>query len=215
MLLLSSPSAALSAPAMAANCAKDYKDFWEGLDRQKFSKLSAEQIADLSRTALRGYDACTAGDERFTADNFFKKLEFASERKGVGHLQGRRFRARWVTQREEVSSPHRSNSHVGGAAIAASTWLQQIFLRSSPLTKSAVLGLVIFVSIGAAGSSAQEAIDCSTAYKSSLERLKQKEFSPARLAVLSRQALRIYDACRTDDMRQAKTLFENLDRTKD
>ena len=66
---------ALSAPAMAANCAKDYKDFWEGLDRQKFSKLSAEQIADLSRTALRGYDACTAGDERFTADNFFKKLE--------------------------------------------------------------------------------------------------------------------------------------------
>ena len=66
---------ALSAPAMAANCAKDYKDFWESLDRQKFSKLSAEQIADLSRTALRGYDACTAGDERFTADNFFKKLE--------------------------------------------------------------------------------------------------------------------------------------------
>ena len=66
---------ALSAPAMAANCAKDYKDFWESLDRQKFAKLSAEQIADLSRTALRGYDACTAGDERFTADNFFKKLE--------------------------------------------------------------------------------------------------------------------------------------------
>ena len=27
--------AALSAPAMAVNCAKDYKDFWE-LDRQKF-----------------------------------------------------------------------------------------------------------------------------------------------------------------------------------
>jgi opacity protein-like surface antigen len=66
---------ALSAPAMAANCAKDYKDFWEGIDRQKFSKMSAEQIADLSRTALRGYDACTAGDERFTADNFFKKLQ--------------------------------------------------------------------------------------------------------------------------------------------
>jgi hypothetical protein len=66
---------ALSAPAMAANCAKDYKDFWQGLDREKFAKLSAEQIADLSRTALRGFDACTAGDERFTADNFFKKLQ--------------------------------------------------------------------------------------------------------------------------------------------
>ena len=66
---------ALSAPAMAANCAKDYKAFWDNLDRSRFAKMSAEQIADLSRTALRGYDACTAGDERFTADNFFKKLE--------------------------------------------------------------------------------------------------------------------------------------------
>ena len=66
---------ALSGPAMAANCAKDYKDFWDTLDRGKSAKMSAEQYADLSRTALRGYDACTAGDERFTADNFFKKLE--------------------------------------------------------------------------------------------------------------------------------------------
>src|SRR4249919_2123000 len=66
---------ALSAPVMAADCAKDYKDFWQNLDRQKFAKMSAEQIADLSRTALRGYDACTSGDERFTADNFFKKLD--------------------------------------------------------------------------------------------------------------------------------------------
>src|SRR2546423_10427037 len=59
----------------ARSCAKDYKDFWETLDRSKFAKMSAEQIADLSRTALRGYDACTAGDDRFTADNFFKKLQ--------------------------------------------------------------------------------------------------------------------------------------------
>src|SRR6266853_6761903 len=66
---------ALSAPALAADCAKDYKDFWQSLDREKFAKMSSEQIADLSRTALRGFDACTAGDERFTADNFFKKLQ--------------------------------------------------------------------------------------------------------------------------------------------
>ena len=66
---------ALNAPAMAANCAKDYKDFWQNLDRERFAKMSAEQIADLSRTALRGFDACSAGDERFTADNFFKKLD--------------------------------------------------------------------------------------------------------------------------------------------
>jgi hypothetical protein len=26
-------------------------------------------------SALRGYDSCTSGDERFTAANFFKKLD--------------------------------------------------------------------------------------------------------------------------------------------
>ena len=110
---------ALSAPAMAANCAKDYKDFWRSLDRQKFAKLSAEQIADLSRTALRGYDACTAGDERFTADNFFKKLRVASECKGLGHLQGRCFRARWVAKREEVSAFYLVDHSVGAAHLGA------------------------------------------------------------------------------------------------
>jgi hypothetical protein len=75
LILAALAAAALSAPALAADCAKDYKSFWENLDRSKYAKMSAEQIADLSRTALRGYDACTAGDERFTAQNFFKKLD--------------------------------------------------------------------------------------------------------------------------------------------
>jgi hypothetical protein len=75
LILAAVAAAALSGPAMAANCAKDYKDFWEKFDRSRYAKMSAEQIADLNRTALRGYDACTAGDERFTADNFFKKLD--------------------------------------------------------------------------------------------------------------------------------------------
>jgi hypothetical protein len=66
---------ALSAPALAADCAKDYKEFTLNLNRDKLAAMSAEQIADLSRTALRGYDACTAGDERFSAENFFKKLD--------------------------------------------------------------------------------------------------------------------------------------------
>ena len=56
-------------------CAKDYKGFWDNLDRQKSAKMSAEQFADLSRTALRGYEACTAGDERFTAKEFYEKLQ--------------------------------------------------------------------------------------------------------------------------------------------
>ena len=59
----------------SASCAKDYKDFWDNLDRQKSAKMSPEQYADLSRTALRGYDACTAGDERFTAEDFYRKLD--------------------------------------------------------------------------------------------------------------------------------------------
>jgi opacity protein-like surface antigen len=74
-ILAAVAAAALSGPAMAANCATDYKNFWDKFDRSKYAKMSAEQIADLNRTALRGYDACTAGDERFTAGNFFKKLD--------------------------------------------------------------------------------------------------------------------------------------------
>jgi hypothetical protein len=66
---------ALSAPALAADCAKDYKEFVTNFKSDKLAAMSAEEIADLSRTALRGYDACTAGDERFTAENFFRKLD--------------------------------------------------------------------------------------------------------------------------------------------
>ena len=68
-------TAALSGPALAVDCAKDYKAFWDNLDRAKSAKLSPEQFADLSRTALRGYDACKAGDQRFAADSFFRKLD--------------------------------------------------------------------------------------------------------------------------------------------
>jgi hypothetical protein len=75
LILAAVAAAALSGPAMAANCATDYKNFWDKFDRSKYAKMSAEQIADLNRTALRGYDSCTAGDERFTAENFFKKLD--------------------------------------------------------------------------------------------------------------------------------------------
>jgi hypothetical protein len=65
---------ALSAPALAADCAKDYKDFWQNLDREKFAKKSADQIADLSRGSARL--RCLHGRRRaFTADNFFKKLD--------------------------------------------------------------------------------------------------------------------------------------------
>jgi hypothetical protein len=104
---------------------------------------------------------------------------------------------------------------VGGAATGGVHMASANLLAEFLLTKPTALGLVIFVAIGAAASSAQESMDCSAAYKSSLEKLKQKDLPPARLAALSRQALRIYDACKTDDMRHAETLFESLDRAKD
>jgi hypothetical protein len=63
--------AAFAAPSWAADCAKDYKDFWDNSPLAK--SLTPEQYAQLSRTALRGYDACSAGDERFSTD-FFKQL---------------------------------------------------------------------------------------------------------------------------------------------
>lgn len=56
-----------TAPAVAQtkmDCSRLYKDFWEKLDREKFAKISAEQLAGVSRLALRAYDACQAGDEQ-------------------------------------------------------------------------------------------------------------------------------------------------------
>ena len=64
--------AAFTAPSWAANCAKDYKAFWDN-NSPLAKSLTPEQYAQLSRTALRGFDACSAGDERF-ANDFFKQL---------------------------------------------------------------------------------------------------------------------------------------------
>jgi hypothetical protein len=63
--MLATP-ALVSGPALAQtkmDCSRLYKDFWEKLDREKYAKISAEQLAGVSRLALRAYDACQAGDE--------------------------------------------------------------------------------------------------------------------------------------------------------
>ena len=46
------------------DCGKLYKDFWEQRDPQSYRRLSSEQLAGVSRMALRAYDACQAGDEQ-------------------------------------------------------------------------------------------------------------------------------------------------------
>jgi hypothetical protein len=67
---------AFGAPTFAAaDCASDYKDFVMNPNREKLAQMSPAEIADLSSTALRGFEACTAGDERFSAQNFFRKLD--------------------------------------------------------------------------------------------------------------------------------------------
>lgn len=57
----------------AGICANDYKAFWERM-ASSGAKLTGEQLAAVNRVALRGYESCTSGDERFNAKNFFEKL---------------------------------------------------------------------------------------------------------------------------------------------
>ena len=56
------------------DCSRLYKDFWEKFDREKYAKISAEQLAGVSRMALRAYDACQAGDEQ-DARALFDRLD--------------------------------------------------------------------------------------------------------------------------------------------
>jgi hypothetical protein len=73
--MLASPAVVVG-PALAQtkmDCSRMYKDFWEKFDREKYAKISAEQLAGVSRLALRAYDACQAGDEQ-DAKGLFDRL---------------------------------------------------------------------------------------------------------------------------------------------
>ena len=71
--LAHAPSHAPTIQIAAMDCGGLYKDFWRKLDRDKYAKISAEQLAGVSRMALRAYDACQAGDEP-DADALFGRL---------------------------------------------------------------------------------------------------------------------------------------------
>ncbi|MBO0741635.1 MAG: hypothetical protein J2P51_09435, partial [Hyphomicrobiaceae bacterium] len=60
--------------AAAMDCGGLYKDFWGKLDREKYARIPAEQLAGVSRMALRAYDACQAGDQ-LDAASVFGRLE--------------------------------------------------------------------------------------------------------------------------------------------
>ena len=56
------------------DCGKAYKGFWDKLERDKYAKISPEQLAGVSRMALRAYDACQAGDD-LDAKALFERLD--------------------------------------------------------------------------------------------------------------------------------------------
>jgi opacity protein-like surface antigen len=70
---LAGPVAAPVVAQTKMDCSRLYKDFWEKFDREKYAKISAEQLAGVSRLALRAYDACQAGDEQ-DARSLFDRL---------------------------------------------------------------------------------------------------------------------------------------------
>ena len=81
----------------------------------------------------------------------------------------------------------------------------------------AALSGVAALGLMAPAVSAQGNLDCDEAYKRYRETLKSEMHArtpPERLAALSRSALRAYEACRTGDVHDTKTLFERLDRSK-
>ena len=70
--------AVLASPAAMAqgkmDCGKAYKGFWDKIDSEKYAKITPEQLAGVSRMALRAYDACQAGDEQ-DARALFDRLD--------------------------------------------------------------------------------------------------------------------------------------------
>jgi hypothetical protein len=52
------------------DCGRLYKDFWDRFDREALARVTADGLAEVSRVALRAYNACAAGDEQNAAALF-------------------------------------------------------------------------------------------------------------------------------------------------
>jgi hypothetical protein len=63
----------LLAGPVRADCGSEFKSFWDKLEQTHYAGLSPEQLAELSRIALRAHDVCLAGDGR-EAQMLFGKL---------------------------------------------------------------------------------------------------------------------------------------------
>jgi hypothetical protein len=63
-ILWSLPRLPLPQEHSKLDCGKLYKNFWQTRDAESYARISSEQLAGISRMALRAYDACQAGDEQ-------------------------------------------------------------------------------------------------------------------------------------------------------
>jgi hypothetical protein len=78
----------------------------------------------------------------------------------------------------------------------------------------AAAGSVVAIGLLTLAVAAQGTMGCGEAYKAAWENLKREDYAkltPEQLAKLSRQALRIYDACQTGDVHDIKALFKRLE----
>ena len=69
------------------DCGKLYKDFWQTRDPQSYARTSAEQLAGISRMALRAFDACQAGDEQDAKALLARLLGRSGERPSPSELR--------------------------------------------------------------------------------------------------------------------------------
>ena len=99
--------------------------------------------------------------------------------------------------------------HCGGLRIDASQKSRALAVLRFFGSSLVILGLMAEAAVP------QPNFDCDKAYKTFWEKLDRETYAkmpPEQLVVLSRKALRIYDACQTGDVEDAKGLFERLAR---
>ncbi len=81
------------------------------------------------------------------------------------------------------------------------------------------LGLsgVLMLTLLSVAVSAQSTVDCAARYKAFMQKMAREEpkkLSGEQLAALNRKAQRIYDACQTGHLSDPRSMFENLDRSR-
>ena len=74
------------------------------------------------------------------------------------------------------------------------------------------LASLIALGVMSGAISGEDSVNCAETYTSYLNELEHRNITPQRRAALHRWAQRIYDACDTGDLENAKELFERLSR---